>query len=58
MSGQQYLRRRITWSLAVKLLALCALYWLFFGPSERVNVDARRVQAHFFPTDDGHSSGE
>lgn len=33
------LRRHLTWVIAAKLLALAAIYHLFFSPSHRVPTD-------------------
>jgi hypothetical protein len=37
------LRRRISWSLLLKLIALFALWALFFSPQERIHIDAVSV---------------
>ncbi len=37
-------RRQIAWTLLVKLLALIALWALFFSPQHRVDVTPERVQ--------------
>jgi len=37
------LRRRISWSLLFKLLALLALWVLFFSPQHRIHVTAEAV---------------
>jgi hypothetical protein len=38
--------REITTVLALKLLALAALYVLFFGPSHRVSTTSHDMSAH------------
>ncbi len=56
------LRRRITWSLLLKLLALLTLWALFFSTHDRIHVDAEDVSgrlatdpvtAPFIPPDPG-----
>jgi hypothetical protein len=38
--------REIAWLLAIKLIALTALYYAFFGPSHQPNPDAHAVATH------------
>lgn len=42
-------RRQIAWTLLVKLLALIALWALFFSPEHRVEVTPERVQDQLIP---------
>ncbi|HVY21786.1 MAG TPA: hypothetical protein VG962_00350 [Steroidobacteraceae bacterium] len=50
------LRRRIIWLLVIKLAALTLLYGLFFAPSQRIKVDAHRIDSQWF--DSTHHTGE
>lgn len=50
------LRRRIVWLLLIKLAALTAIYLMFFSPSQRIKVDAQRIDSQWF--DATHHSGE
>jgi hypothetical protein len=44
---QAALRRRIRWTLLLKLVALLALWLLFFSPAHRIPVTPDAVEAHF-----------
>ena len=39
------IRRSISWALLVKLIALIALWAIFFSPSHRVDMTAERVDS-------------
>jgi hypothetical protein len=43
-----WLRGRILGLFVVKLLALCALWWLFFSPEHRPAADAEALAARWF----------
>ncbi len=58
MVGNHNLRRRIFWWLAIKLLALVAIYGFFFGPAQRVKVDDRRMETQLFSVGVKPTSGE
>jgi hypothetical protein len=58
MLENHYLRRRIFWWLAIKLLALVAIYGFFFSPAQRVKVDDQRVETRLFSADVKPTSGE
>lgn len=47
------LRRRIGWLLLIKLLALIALWQLFFSAGHRVPVDPESAAAHIVKTWEG-----
>ncbi|MDE2150474.1 MAG: hypothetical protein KGJ55_11755 [Gammaproteobacteria bacterium] len=47
---RSWLRRRVVGLLAIKLLALTALWWLFFSPTHRPAADAQTVAARLFPS--------
>ena len=49
-------KKNLLWLLAAKLIALMALYLLFFGPEHRVRVNSQGVESRLL---DGHTgSGE
>jgi hypothetical protein len=47
-SMRSSLFRSLTWLLAIKLVALLVLYWLFFGPTHRVHVDEQQIESKLF----------
>jgi hypothetical protein len=51
------LAREIGLVLALKLVALAVLYWLFFAPAHQVSVDADRAAAQLFAPA-GHNEKE
>jgi hypothetical protein len=52
------LRRKIVVILAIKLIALVSIYYLFFGPAHRIKVDPAEVQTRFYSGGVDNSSGE
>jgi hypothetical protein len=52
------LSRKMTLILVIKLIALVAIYGLFFSGDHKIKVDAQRVQLQLFPADAPHASGE
>ncbi len=58
MKNAPSLSRKMALILAIKLVALLAIYWLFFSPSHRVKVDPVRVQSRFFSIGIDRASGE
>ncbi len=49
-SWQAQMRRQIGWTLLIKLMALIALWALFFSPEHRVTVSDDSVQRQLIPT--------